>query len=236
MKSALPPPCPNFVLTYSIEFTQPPLLHLLLAQPPLNPSVWTSYVHRPLLQMLSPHGPLKHPGRDRSRRHSHTFPAAILALFCKDEFPMKGGPKAEYLKMTPKAESKFSDEDRTSVRIIALALSFSPSLHFIYLASLAPSGCFCMLGALRGQAAVMTEVSISRGPPRNDYCGPCNLARSERGTLTLSLYYPHLSKIKRCHLKEAVRVRPSVCPEIYVLLSYSDSDCLAKSEYVQRCK
>merc|ERR1712020_186837 len=28
------PPCPNFSLTYSIEFTQPPLLHLLLAQPP----------------------------------------------------------------------------------------------------------------------------------------------------------------------------------------------------------
>ena len=28
------PPCPNFALTYSIEFTQPPLLHLLLAQPP----------------------------------------------------------------------------------------------------------------------------------------------------------------------------------------------------------
>ena len=27
------PPCPNFALAYSIEFTQPPLLHLLLAQP-----------------------------------------------------------------------------------------------------------------------------------------------------------------------------------------------------------
>ena len=25
------PPCPNFALTYTIEFTQPPLLHLLLA-------------------------------------------------------------------------------------------------------------------------------------------------------------------------------------------------------------
>ena len=31
------PPCPNFALTYSIEFTQPPLLHLLLAQPPSPP-------------------------------------------------------------------------------------------------------------------------------------------------------------------------------------------------------
>ena len=28
------PPCPKFALTYSIEFMQPPLLHLLLAQSP----------------------------------------------------------------------------------------------------------------------------------------------------------------------------------------------------------
>ena len=31
------PPCPNFALTYSIEFTQPPLVRLLLAQPSLPP-------------------------------------------------------------------------------------------------------------------------------------------------------------------------------------------------------
>ena len=33
------PPYPNFALTYSIEFRQPPLLHLLLAQPPSPLSV-----------------------------------------------------------------------------------------------------------------------------------------------------------------------------------------------------
>ena len=31
------PPCLNFALTYSIEFTQPPIPHLLLAQPLLPP-------------------------------------------------------------------------------------------------------------------------------------------------------------------------------------------------------
>ena len=54
----------------------------------------------------------------------------------------------------------------------------------------------------------MTEVERERErAPGNDYCvfgGPCNLARSERTTLTL---LPHLSlslsEIKRCHLKEA---------------------------------
>ena len=33
------PPCPNFALTYSIEFPQPPLLHFLLAQTPSPLSV-----------------------------------------------------------------------------------------------------------------------------------------------------------------------------------------------------
>ena len=47
------PPCPNFALTYSIEFTQPLLLHLLLAQPPSPLSVDVICVHRPLHSGLS---------------------------------------------------------------------------------------------------------------------------------------------------------------------------------------
>ena len=39
------PPCPHLVLTYTLKFTQPPLLHLLFHDPPL---MRTSYLEAPL--------------------------------------------------------------------------------------------------------------------------------------------------------------------------------------------
>ena len=41
------PPCLHLGLIYSTKFTQPPLQHLLLGQPPPPPSVWTSYMDAP---------------------------------------------------------------------------------------------------------------------------------------------------------------------------------------------
>ena len=47
-----PPPCPNFGLIYSSKSTQPTLLCLLLDQPPLPPSVRTSFMYSPLVDGL----------------------------------------------------------------------------------------------------------------------------------------------------------------------------------------
>ena len=41
-----PPPCPHLELIYALNFTQPPLLHLLFHDPP-SPPMQTSYLDAP---------------------------------------------------------------------------------------------------------------------------------------------------------------------------------------------
>ena len=48
-----PFPCPHFVLISSAKFTQPPLLCLLLGQPPLHPLVQTSFMNGPFARFLT---------------------------------------------------------------------------------------------------------------------------------------------------------------------------------------
>ena len=83
------PPCPNFALTYGIEFTQPPLLHLLLAQPPTPhpPSVWTSYVHRPKAKGERSDGAMLHGCQGKSRQKNPLLIIQNCEANCQDHIP-----------------------------------------------------------------------------------------------------------------------------------------------------